>query len=822
MGTATVTRPSATLPDPGDTIDAEPIRDYITNVLAFLESASLKSGNVVTDTSGNTDAVLVQDVDQVVNSKKDFVSTAAGAGGLREVIELALNPSSGSAADNDGIRVVLRGDDSAAAPKDFGYFDLIFTDVSPGTEDAKYSLKAMVAGSVTELMEISSTGVDILAGGAFTIDGSEIGGVNSASTVTWTGNGAHTSTDQNGQRVVFFDLDNPLHVWDEDRFMQLIQRTSWHDELGDPPRHGLFFITEAQDKLVWWNRDTGAAYMTFDTGTNYILNGASATLTSVAVQDGKILVGDSAGSLIFAFIDLLEDRGGVLFTNAAYLRPNTIAERNTAITTGSISVGTGLFGAYLVNGVVNDVAMCRDPDEVDEFGRPKHWWVAGTDGGASVYNPITDAIYDSSITDDVDFVHLTDGGALSFTRDEATRDYTYVRASIFGISADSWTGDTNATFSNQGTDAQDIAFGDALIHGPVTLLDGASWAQQGMPVLWLASDTGGAYAIHLASDYRNDSGLIRLHEDYASPYMKGDVRGCWPLHSTADVSPGGHTLTNNNTVTFDSGGPCGSYADFVAASSMSLSLADHADFGAMSALSIFCWIYRDVDSGGIEALVSKWDSNAASYAWDLHVNANDGITANLYTAGGNDGPVSATGIIGLGAWHHVGFTYDGTTIKSWVDGVNVGSASGTASGAVNNSTGAVRIGARDAASPTSFFDGRIGGVVVSATAMTEREVKAEYARGLRRIESTIDTNDTITDNDIAAVAADPVGKYVIIGGVDKTVQIWDELCCPVLSDTYAGTALRDVAITTVPGGADPHYVMMGSDQFESVQPVTRI
>ena len=126
------------------------------------------------------------------------------------------------------------------------------------------------------------------------------------------------------------------------------------------------------------------------------------------------------------------------------------------------------------------------------------------------------------------------------------------------------------------------------------------------------------------------------------------------------------------------------------------------------------------------------------------------------------------------------------------------------------------------ATANNFWDGRIGGAFVSAAAMTEREIKAEYQRGLRRINSTIDGNDTLSDNDVAGIATDPAGQYVIIIGDDEAVQIFDQFAVPVASDTYPGTTARDAAIKSMPAGTDPHYIMAGSDQIELVQTDTRI
>lgn len=815
MGTATVTRPSSSLPNPGSTVDAEPIRDYITNVLAFLESASLKSGNVVTDTSANSDAVLVQDVDQIVESKKDFVNTAAGGGGLREVVEFTLNPSSGSSADDDGIRIVLSGDDSAAAKKDFGYFDLLFSDVSPGTEDAKYSLKGMVAGSMTELIEISSTGVDILAGAAFTVNGAQIGGVNSASLMDWNGEGRETGTDENAQRIIFVDLDDPLTLWDYEAFMQQLQGTSFHDNFGDPPMHGLIFITEGQTKAVWWDRDTGAAYATVTGAANGIVEDATPVLTGVDWKDGKWYLCGTGGADV-TMLDLLQDGALKWDTSGVSRYGGTLGDL-----TGTAGWVVQSSSPAIVNATVYDIAVTRDPDEVDEFGRPKSVWVCGTDGGGSYYSEYLGAIYDSSDTND--WLHVAlENGLLAATISDATRDTFGVRRSVLGIAADSWALDES--YTNAGADAEDLPFSNSAVGERAAILLGRSWASEGADVLVLPTDEGAVVAHMHPSDNAGKGGLIRLHEDYASPYMKGDVRGCWPLHSTADVSPAGHTLTNNNTVTFASGGPAGSYAEFNGSNTYLNDTVESGYNAGTTDFSVACW-FRST---------SATNPGSTEFIWYLDDGTpTDYITLYFTTSGylyfqiSDDGGSSSDSVnpsvdVYDGNWHYVVAQRNSGTWEMWADGVKLGSTAVNAAAAAL-SVDDLHIGSND--SGASVFDGDIGGFVYSGTALTEREIKAEYARGLRRLSTTatgIDANTTISDNDIAAVAADPHSRYVGVLGDDKAFRIFDEFAVPVIADTYQGTAARDCAIKSMPKGSDPHYVIAGSDEIETVQPDTRL
>ena len=618
--------------------------------------------------------------------------------------------------------------------------------------------------------------------------------------------GVESGTDENAQRIIFVDLDDPLQLWDYAEFMQQIQSTSWHDELGDPPVHGLMYINEAQDDVIWYNRETKSIYMQFNTDSSDMLG--SGTLADIAFQDGVIYVAQSDGVY---YVDLVRD-SGYSHTTTAY---NQYAGNVTARNSGSgVQLISSASTHEIKNNTVTGVATVRDPSLTDEFNRPKHWWVAGTAGGQSVYSPVADAIYDQGTGNNL-LTDISMSGEL-MQGVNATNDWWQVRDTIFGVSADSY------GYNYYWASGDHIPWTSQILSDSV-FLEGASFAEEGSSQLWVGSDKGiivGHLHTKEAAEVSSIAGSVILHEDYASPYMKGDVRQCYSLHSTADVSGGtAHTLTNNNSVTFHSGGPAGSYADFVAASSMSLSAADHADFGAFTELSVCCWIYRDIDSGGIEYLVSHYDVSSGTNDYLMRIMADDTITWQLDTGGTAD--AISTGTISTGKWYYLAGTYDGVTQKIYINGVVSGSVA--AAGTTDGSAEVFAIGcAMNSGTAQQFFDGKIGGVVVTGTAMTEREIKAEYQRGLRRINSTIDTNDTISDNDVAALAADPHGKYVAVLGDDKVCRIFNEFAVPVATDTSAAATVRDIAIKSMSGGVDPHYVMAGSDQVEIVQPNTRI
>ena len=479
-------------------------------------------------------------------------------------------------------------------------------------------------------------------------------------------------------------------------------------------------------------------------------------------------------------------------------------------------------GLAIIHATVNSTGAMRHATEIDEFGRPAHWWAALTGGGSylwSVYNPADDAVYDS---DNYALTGLLGGlspggvltGALTSTQD---RLYGIRRVEI--VTADGV--DQNFVLHNASSDADDLAWTNSAVISAVGVVDHASVAQPGSGVVLLGSDEG-LYVSHMHDLDQEQGGLIRFDAAYASPYMKGDIRAGWPLHAVTDVAPGGHDLTNNNTVTFANGGPAGSYADFVAASSMSLQLADHADFGGMSQLTLALWLYRDVDSGGEEGLIGKWDqASGTDQSFYLMVNASDQLACGINTSSSAQEMISGVGTISLARWYYFVMTYDGVTLRAYRDGELVNSVAHT--GTVDDSTEPLFIGARSSgAAATEFFDGRIGGASISATAMTQREIRAEYVRGQRRLNSAIDTNDTIPSNDIDSICVDPHGHYFGVVSGDGNLTIFDALGVPVATDAAPAGTIRDAAIKSMPGADDPHYIIATSTRMEFVQPDLRI
>ena len=645
-------------------------------------------------------------------------------------------------------------------------------------------------------------------------------GISVGAVVDWP-SAVYTGTDQNAKNVILVDLDDPLCIWDFEHFMQLIQDTSWHDELGDPPVHGAMWTNEADDSVVWWNRETEAIYAQFDAGASNVFD--VSTYEDLCFLDGKIWIAPGLNGGSWCMADLVEDAG--YRSQATYLKyASGLSDRNaasgwlnTGITTkGSASTATG----YTVNAI-------RHESEVDEHGRPKHWLQNGTASGVSVENPVDGNVYDA--TTDATQIDATALSAASQWLVENQGVEILTQMSLI----QSFDADQSGRMHAYNATAVEVAIPDGTMNS-LAILPGASLAEEGNDALLVGYDTGGMIILHATSFDNDIEGLIRLHEDYASPYMKGRAHA-WPLHAVTDVSSHGDNLTNNNSVTFSSGGPTGNYGTFDGVNQC-LSKADgtwtgHEPLTSADATTVEFWMYISAYGAGDTVMVSKWDDSLGNSAFIAYISS-----AGVLTVMARLGAVNRTlngPTLSLATWYHIAFTNDApgeSLSKLYVNREHVDSTSSGGDHSGNDNPDFVIGAVADGAGGfTKYFNGHIAGVSEQSlstgafrTPFSQREIGAEYVRGQRSLNSGIDTNDTISDNDIAALAVDPHGKYFAVAYDNKNVDIFSSLAVPVLRDAYPGTTLRDVAIKSMPGGKDPHYIMAGSDQIEFVQPDTEI
>jgi len=249
------------------------------------------------------------------------------------------------------------------------------------------------------------------------------------------------------------------------------------------------------------------------------------------------------------------------------------------------------------------------------------------------------------------------------------------------------------------------------------------------------------------------------------------------------------------------------------------------DMNTWNAISVGAWIKNDVGAGaGTDDIVSYWNY-PSSRSWVLTHHKNDRYFWEIMGKG------FVTGGTVSGDWTHVMGTYDGGTMRLYVNGVQVGSAGGL-SGNLPASTANVIIGSQ--ANGSNYFDGIIDDVQIYHRALSDSEIQALYdGSGQANIPPTVSANASPqaglvpltvqffadADDDDGSVVSyywdfgdsgtssqqNPVHTYDVSG--DYTAQV-------TVTDNEGATGFDTIAVSAVaePGGPALIDVWYGLDQ----------
>jgi len=148
---------------------------------------------------------------------------------------------------------------------------------------------------------------------------------------------------------------------------------------------------------------------------------------------------------------------------------------------------------------------------------------------------------------------------------------------------------------------------------------------------------------------------------------------------------------------------------------------------------------------------------------------------NVYTSGGSAGAGGTGAEVADTKWHHYAGTYDGASVKLYIDGVVKGST-GSITGSINSKTTDLTIGGDGGTSCP--FPGEIAEVKIFNRALTAEEIRNEYGRSLRGtgLKTYYTFNDVNADGsaivDQAGYLQDSNG--LLVNGADLNAWgLWD-------------------------------------------------
>lgn len=158
----------------------------------------------------------------------------------------------------------------------------------------------------------------------------------------------------------------------------------------------------------------------------------------------------------------------------------------------------------------------------------------------------------------------------------------------------------------------------------------------------------------------------------------------------------------------------------------SIAFGNNYGFAGVGAFSVEMWVKRTGDSTGYAKVFNKNGTAAGTSGWGWQQNAASDVTPGALTVSRTSttaGQTLGTAILTLNQWYHVVQTYDGTTMKLYVDGVQVGSVASPES--ITDSANALTLGG-----PTGVAAGEWPGqadeLAIYTTALPAARILAHY------------------------------------------------------------------------------------------------
>ena len=215
--------------------------------------------------------------------------------------------------------------------------------------------------------------------------------------------------------------------------------------------------------------------------------------------------------------------------------------------------------------------------------------------------------------------------------------------------------------------------------------------------------------------------------------------------TTADTSGNSNTGTIS-AATWTTSGKYGNALSFNGTSSR-VNINDASSLDLSTGMTLEAWVYPTSSTGWRTVLLKEipGDLSYGIYAFD---DASRPV-AYIYV-GGSEISAQGTASIPLNTWTHLATTYDGATLRLFVNGSQVGSRA--ISGAISVSTSPLRIGGN--AIWGEYFSGRIDEVRIYNRALTQTEIQTD-------MNTSISPPDTTPPTDPTNLTATPAGSTQI-------------------------------------------------------------
>jgi len=652
------------------------------------------------------------------------------------------------------------------------------------------------------------------------------------------------SSDYDSRYISIVDLDNHKCVWDWQVARNEMKTTSWYNELGPPPTHGIFVVNNAGTSIRWLDREspTLQTYMTFECSLNNMV--ALNPISSIYFLDFKLYVvgtGQASDKHVF-IIDFLRDER-ITFTNSGMeIYSGNVTQRNIGNSNTLIS-DTNPLPAVTTN--IRDIKAIRiyDGAGADYLGRPKHsWLVTGETNILAAYNAQRGELFESNDM-------ITSGTAPGRTCDldyNGRTLYTYRTggSQTFIIGRNINTITNNSSFNALSIRTWNYDF---KTNPPSGFLDNVAFINSPLSRIYkyggsvLLGTDQGLSTINweaLSPNAYQPISYITTTSSFITPYVKGAWRpdvnadyglgnqmGAWPLNDLNDRSILGWNLTNTGSVTFNNDGPFGfKCATFNGSNHLEATTPKEIAATDGFTISLMVKTTNTSNSPIVVTVAANTTTQQNTNRIQIGINSSGYVYFYIYDHSGNNIFSGGTsGPVDDGRWHHIALTLHRTTgIATLYTDTKLqaaANASSITSQFAISGGGQIRIGAHTDDNTPNWFNGDIAMVSFSSVPWELEEVCFEYERMQSALTST---HYLLAADDIDSIKVDRESdRAIITAGNSAHIMNTKNGLITDRRAISSGTLL-DADIINVEGSDNPHYVLAGDTSIEQVAPSNTI
>lgn len=236
--------------------------------------------------------------------------------------------------------------------------------------------------------------------------------------------------------------------------------------------------------------------------------------------------------------------------------------------------------------------------------------------------------------------------------------------------------------------------------------------------------------------------------------MSDDLVALWNFEeingNRYDSSGNGNTLIEGADVSYSTDSKQGSYsADFELDNGSYLYHADAPQFDFSTAFTFAVWVKSESILSNAQTVLAKYNTGS-SRAYDFWIRIDDTgdyqlhPRLNMSSTGSNYFYNLAETYLVADIWYHLVFTWDGTYLRSYVNGLEDSTATEPGVSSIYNSSLSFMVGRRDPSSSTpDYFDGLMDELIVYNRALSASEVYYLYHNGFP--DSILSPSPTPTD-----------------------------------------------------------------------------